>query len=435
MKTNLNSLNYVDDLLQLADRTEKTRDFTLANLAYQELFQELCSGGLSFLHSRFGKEDALCIDFEKYANGTVNFEKIRRAKGILTAARKQLAYDFSDSSNGMLSLTESKLKQNSTKMIEVFVTYSWGDQVHEAKVVSFTDHLRRNGFKAVMDKMLIQENTALDFVEMMHTAMTQYDKVIIILSESYKRKAEAFSGGVGNEYSMILKSIKENPTKYILVSFEGISDSIIPLALKGREIVDMSNPESEVILKHKILNKKFYQFSDVVQVNHDLNIKSIPEFTYDKPAGGLEVVKLISRMTNGMSAENIYSFAVNEFYIEITNASSKAISDFVIEIRLPGSLAPRDYLHLNEIGFRSNGEYLIKSISVQSKLYPGQPYISEKFMVEVNRGNANKAKESNICINLFSEAGTKEYIFPLSEYFKVSGDYGQSNNLESTAFG
>ena len=71
-----------------------------------------------------------------------------------------------------------------------------------------------------MDQMLIQESTALDFIEMMHRAMTDYTKVIIVLSSGYKSKAEGFSGGVGNEYSMIIKSIRENPNKYILVSFE-----------------------------------------------------------------------------------------------------------------------------------------------------------------------------------------------------------------------
>lgn len=91
METNFDSLNGIDDLLQLADKTAKAYKWkSPLNLPYQELFQQFCSGGLSFLHSEFGKEDALCMDFEKNANGKANIEKIVRAKGVLAAARKRL---------------------------------------------------------------------------------------------------------------------------------------------------------------------------------------------------------------------------------------------------------------------------------------------------------------------------------------------------------
>ena len=40
---------------------------------------------------------------------------------------------------------------------------------------------------------------------MMHKAMTDYEKVIIILSRTYKLKAEAFKGGVGNEYLLVMR--------------------------------------------------------------------------------------------------------------------------------------------------------------------------------------------------------------------------------------
>jgi len=435
METNFNSLNQVNYLIQLARKTERECKFLSRNLKYIELFQQLCSGGLSFLHNEFGSQDVICIKFDKYADGEASYEKIRKIKGVLKAAKKRLSFNVSNSTNSVLSSVKNEFEQNGTKMTEVFVTYSWGNQAHEDKVLSFTNHLRKSGFKAVMDKMLIQENAALDFVEMMHVAMTQYEKVIIVLSESYKEKAHDFLGGVGNEYSMILKSIRKNPKKYILVSFEEISDSIVPLGLEGREIVNMSNPENESVLVRKLLNKQAYKFSDVTPVNYDLDVKPILEFTYNKHSVSLEVVKLISKMTNSMSMQNIYSFIVNEFYIEIVNTSSKSVSDFVIEVKLPGFMVPRDYLRLDEIGFKSTGEDLIKSISVESKLYPGQPYVSEKFMVEVNSENANRAKEANIHIKLFSEMGNRESIFPLSEYFKVSSNYDQSNNLTSTAFG
>ena len=64
---------------------------------------------------------------------------------------------------------------------------------------------------------------------MMHKAMTDYYKVIIVLSKGYKEKADNFKSGVGQEYQLIINDIIENTTKYILVSFEGIPNDIKPL--------------------------------------------------------------------------------------------------------------------------------------------------------------------------------------------------------------
>ena len=74
--------------------------------------------------------------------------------------------------------------------------------------------------------------------------MTDYEKVIVVLSKGYKDKAENFKGGVGNEYNLILKYIETQKNKYILISFEPISDEITPLNFKGRHIFDLSNKKN-----------------------------------------------------------------------------------------------------------------------------------------------------------------------------------------------
>jgi len=128
---------------------------------------------------------------------------------------------------------------------EVFVTYSWDNDEHCERIVSFTNFLRQSGFNAEIDRMLIQEESAIDFKKMMHKAMTDYKKVIVVLSKGYKEKAEAFRGGVGNEYTLILNDIEANKNKYILVSLDGINDDIAPLFFKGREILDLSDNTNE----------------------------------------------------------------------------------------------------------------------------------------------------------------------------------------------
>ena len=77
------------------------------------------------------------------------------------------------------------------------------------KVISFVEFLRNNGFEADMDIKLMQEETAIDFNRLMHKGILKYDKVLIVLSDNYKTKAEAFEGGVGKEYRFIINDIEK----------------------------------------------------------------------------------------------------------------------------------------------------------------------------------------------------------------------------------
>jgi len=125
---------------------------------------------------------------------------------------------------------------------DTIILYSWDSEPHKQKVLEFACELRKEQrIHATLDRWLNQEGTAIDFPKMMHLAITDYKKVIIVLSEGYKEKAEKFTGGVGNEFQLIIKDIKANPNKYVLVSFVGISDKIAPLALQGRHTIDLSN--------------------------------------------------------------------------------------------------------------------------------------------------------------------------------------------------
>ena len=160
---------------------------------------------------------------------------------------------------------------------EVFVTYSWDSEEHSNKVIAFTDYLRRNGFYAEIDRMLIQEESSIDFKEMMHRAMTNYEKVIIVLSEGYKKKAENFEGGVGTEYSLILSDFEAHKNKYILISFEGFGDKIKPLFFRNKEIINLeeyttSNTDK---LFRKLMNSKEFSFSPVSNNKPSLESKPI----------------------------------------------------------------------------------------------------------------------------------------------------------------
>lgn len=195
---------------------------------------------------------------------------------------------FKNNREDFLSYLESEgvdINKKSVKSMsekDVFVTYSWDSEEHNTQVISFVNHLRENGFHAEMDRSVSQNHSATDFRKMMHRGMTDYKKVIIVLSKGYKEKAHAFRGGVGTEYTLIIKDIEQSPKKYILATFENISDEITPLEFREREIVYLGNSENLNALYAKLLDESLIDFSEVSGTKPSIVKQVIKEFQHQK---------------------------------------------------------------------------------------------------------------------------------------------------------
>ena len=178
-----------------------------------------------------------------------------------------------------------QMNKSKKKAISVFVSYCWESEAYKEKVISFINFLRENGIGADMDIMFMQEESSVDFNRLMHKGIMKYDKVIILLSENYKRKAEDFEGGVGKEYRFILNDIEKNSNKYILASFfkltKAIIENITPIEFYGRAIVDLPNDEIDGFenLFGKLTESERYVFSDVASETPIIEQKKIEKFT------------------------------------------------------------------------------------------------------------------------------------------------------------
>ncbi len=166
---------------------------------------------------------------------------------------------------------------------KVFVTYSW-DETTSQVVYSFVDFLRKNGFEAECDRNRIQVETAGNFSAIMNRGL-QYPKVIVVLSESYKRKAESDVGGVGKEYKIISEDIDNNKDKYILVSFEGVSTNvrkrIVPILYQSYEVIDLKKDEESDFntLFSKLKGEEVIKFSDVASRTPSIKKVILPQFS------------------------------------------------------------------------------------------------------------------------------------------------------------
>ncbi|MBF4472720.1 SEFIR domain-containing protein [Flavobacterium sp. HJJ] len=317
---------------------------------------------------------------------------------------------------------------NNVNEIKVFVTYSWDNEEHNEKVIAFTNFLRDNGFHAEVDKMLIQNETAKDFKVMMHKGMTDYQKVVVILSEGYKIKAQDFKGGVGTEYSLILKDIETNPNKYILVSFEGHNDNIAPLFFKSREIIDFSkeNETEKQKLFAKLLDKKLYEFSKVANELPKIKKSETPAL-FSKKENLVSDIKLNN--TTG-TASYLYQLLKNielDLNLTFTNSTDSTLNEYSIEIHYPKHTVSY------EVDGRVEGEYKIVTLEESNRIFSHQTKSIKLEKIILRNYTIHEIIDKTIIIKIFTEKGVSEKEFPLNEFI-IRDFNGSPKKLDLSLF-
>ena len=299
---------------------------------------------------------------------------------------------------------------------DAFVTYSWDSDKHNEQVISFTNYLRNKGFEAEIDKLLIQKETAIDFLKMMHKGMTDYNKVIVVLSKGYKEKAEAFRGGVGNEYSLILRDIDTNPNKYILVTFEEITDEILPLFFRGRHIIDLSKKDSEKMneLFAKLQNKEIYKFSNVAEKKPQIEEKEIHSFLDSREPITIEKFNIVQRDSSSQrdfsSQARLYNHIGFTIELSLKNNSDKPLSDYSIEVWFPPKSTSPD------IFGRIEGDYKVVTYENNSgRIFPNQVKIMKINNFKIENTTVSDIIEKEIKVVIYSEHGSLEKTFPIND--------------------
>jgi len=319
-------------------------------------------------------------------------------------------------------------KEDIKEKKDVFVTYSWDSDKHNEQVISFTNYLRNKGFDAEIDKLLIQKETAIDFLKMMHKGMTDYNKVIVVLSKGYKEKAEAFRGGVGNEYSLILRDIDTNPNKYILVTFEEITDEILPLFFKRRHIIDLSKNDSEkkTELFAKLQNIEIYKFSNVAEKKPQIAEKEIHSFLDSREPISIEKFNIIQG--DSSSQARLYKHIGFTIELSLKNNTDKPLTDYSIEVWYPINSTNPD------IFGRVEGEYKVVTYENNGgRIFPNQvkSLIIDNFRIK-NTTIADLI-EKEIKIVIYSDYGTLEIAFPMNE-IELKIDYNGKTKIRTDLF-
>lgn len=134
-------------------------------------------------------------------------------------------------------------------MGEIFISYTWEDDEHSEWVWSISDRLSRLGFKVLVDQFDLTPGKNLHFF--MERAIEDSEKVLLILTPTFKEKASKRQGGAGYEFSMIVSELVENLSgnnKFIPVLRRGSAKESIPIMFKPYLYCDARGDDFERVV-------------------------------------------------------------------------------------------------------------------------------------------------------------------------------------------
>ncbi|MDU0457633.1 MAG: TIR domain-containing protein [Geobacteraceae bacterium] len=116
------------------------------------------------------------------------------------------------------------------KRITCFISYSHESAEHDAKVLALAKKLKKDSFIVKFDKFDL--NGGDDFPHFMEKAVAESDKIILICTPTFAKKANNGTNGVGYEKMIItgelLRTFNVSDNKLIPLIFSGTRDTAIP---------------------------------------------------------------------------------------------------------------------------------------------------------------------------------------------------------------
>lgn len=312
---------------------------------------------------------------------------------------------------------------------DVFISYSWNSAEYINKIVDFTNHLRKNGFNANIDQVFIQESSSINFYNMMLQAFQKHNKIIIILSEEYKIKADNFGGGVGTEYELIINEIKKDDKKFILVSFTGYKEEIIPYGLNGREVIDLTLEDGFEKLYSKLTGENKFEFLEVSNIKPKVNLIPVSEFTLPKPNNQIRIEPIEINEVESVTVGGLYEYIKFSLKLGLTNTSMKVLNGFGYSISINKIM-----INDSSIIEKSNilkDNYLKFNDSYNQNVYPNQTIIINPISFSIDKYNIREVLNSKIIFEVYIENETKSSeIFVLD--IEVIKNKNEGNRLKKS---
>jgi len=123
----------------------------------------------------------------------------------------------------------------------VFISYSWDSPEHQAWVAQLGLVLRKHGVDVILDQWHVKPGQ--DLAQFMADSVRDSDRVLLICTENYVRKARERTGGVGYEHMLLTPQLMRelSTTKFVPVVRQASLPRMLPDEMAGRLYVDLSD--------------------------------------------------------------------------------------------------------------------------------------------------------------------------------------------------
>ncbi|WP_273327849.1 SEFIR domain-containing protein [Vallitalea guaymasensis] len=305
---------------------------------------------------------------------------------------------------------------------KVFISYAWGSEEYQAKVLSLATDLVNDGIDVQFDKWSLKEgNDTYAFMERC-VADTSITNVLILLDEQYSIKANLRSGGVGTETQIISAEIynKTKQEKFIPIIFErGQNDEVYkPVYLNGLLHFDLS-----------ISERYDDEYQRLVKRLYGIEI-------YQKPELGKKPLWLESKSTVSTKKRSAYSVLktnlpekarIEQFISFLTQIKDKII-DYMSDKDLK-SLSMEEYIS-TYAGTRPIRDEFLQLINYVSFVKDGEQYISNMLENTLNNIKIEDGLLKEIKLTLIHEL----FIYVIAIFYKHQNYEGLAYIFGKTYF-
>ena len=165
---------------------------------------------------------------------------IAYVKNLLTKVKSRLI-DILNEITTMenFSVLHEETKQSASNKKKLFISYGWEDEQHNLWVHNLADKLG-DYFEVAID---VNQPLGIDVNYFMERMVTISDRVLMILTPIYKKKADARENGVGYESVLISDELYRNQSSitFIPIIRKGEKDSSYPKYMGNRLGLDMTD--------------------------------------------------------------------------------------------------------------------------------------------------------------------------------------------------
>lgn len=324
------------------------------------------------------------------------------------------------------SITDTN-KTNRVMENEIFISYCWENENHIEQVVSFLNLLSESGYHATMDKKLSHEESATNFIKLMYKAMNEHKWVIVILSSGFKRRADAFEGGVGTEYQLMLNDMANNKKKYIFASFQGRGTDVVPFGLQGYDVHDLSDEKELDRLLQKLSEVPEFEFSEVASTKPTFAPKKVTDFRQRysaAPSQPIRVAGMNAVQTTYRTFDRLYKEIMFDCWVEFENISGNTIPDFAYELHIP-KVFLQDFS-----GHEVQGNDVILREQIKDKFYPGTKKKGKVFELRLLAPHVSQVTSAKISCKFYGDNFHDIAEKPVPSVFQVKNPANEFEKVE-----